>query len=205
MGKLTVTGYAKKEVSYDWVTIKITFSSSDKSSARASKMVIEQCDIFLKKVQKKGIQMNQIRLEEDSIRLERYKEEKTIASRGICIEMEYNMPFINFIMKLIQEQNCDIEYSTSYKLSNEKEIHEQLLKEAILDSKGKAESLAASLGKKIIELKSASNRTMGEYSYLDIMKLNDDYFDEEEYLFSDELQAPLSVESEEVIAVWIVE
>lgn len=205
MAKLAVAGYAKKDVSYDLITIKITFSSSDKSSARASKMVVGQCDTFLKKVQEKGLKINQIRLKEDSIRQERYTGEKAVASREICIEMEYSMPFINFIMRLIQEQNCDIEYSTSYKLSNEKEIHEQLLKEAMLDSKRKAESMATSLGQKVIGLKSAENESKREYSFFDIMEMNDDYFDDEEYSPSDELQSPLSVESEEVIAVWIVE
>lgn len=65
--------------------------------------------------------------------------------------------------------------------------------------------MITALGQKVIDLKSAKNGSSSEYSLLDIMKMNDDYFEDEEYSPSDELQSPLSVESEEVIAVWIME
>ena len=40
--------------------------------------------------------------------------------------MSFNMPFINMILDHVRQQNYDIAIESSYKLSNEREIHDEL-------------------------------------------------------------------------------
>ena len=208
MGKITVIGHAEREVSYDQVTISIVFKAYEKTATRASEMVMRQCEDFLAALKKKGISLNQIHLGEDSIS-ESYRsnDEGTMAaSRSIKMDVPYNMDFMNYLLKLIQKKGSDATYHTTYKLSNEKKIHEELVLEAIKDSKANAESMAEALGQKVIGLKSATNSTEKLLDkFINCMQLNDDadYYDDEE-LLSAELLSPTTVESEELEAVWII-
>lgn len=209
MGKITVIGHAEREVSYDQVTVTISFKANEKNATRASEAVIRQCEAFLASLKKKGIAVNQIHLGEDSIEESyRTRDEGTIvATRSIKMDIPYNMDFMNYLLKLIQEQDSDVVYKTSYRLSDEKKIHDELMQEAMRDSKAKAESLAEALGQKVIGLKSASNnmdRVMDKF--LNCLKLcenaPDSYCDDE--LLSSELLSPTTIESEDLEAVWLI-
>lgn len=70
------------------------------------------------------------------------------ASRKIVIRMSFDMPFINMILDHVRQQNYDIAIESSYKLSNEREIHDELIKQAVANSKHRAEAIAATVGKK---------------------------------------------------------
>lgn len=70
------------------------------------------------------------------------------ASRKIVIRMSFDIPFINMILDHVRQQNYDIAIESSYKLSNEREIHDELIKQAVANSKHRAEAIAATVGKK---------------------------------------------------------
>ena len=201
MGKITVIGHAEREVSYDQVTVTISFKANEKNSTRASETVIKQCEDFLSALKKKGIAVNQIHLDEDSI------EGTIVATRSIKMDIPYNMDFMNYLLKLIQERGSDIVYRTSYRLSDEKKIHDELMQEAMRDSKARAESLAEALGQRVIGLKSATNNMDKVLDkFLNCMKLCDEggsgYCEDE--LLSSELSAPTTIESEDLEAVWLI-
>lgn len=48
----------------------------------------------------------------------------------------------------VRQQNYDIAIESSYKLSNEREIHDELIKQAVANSKHRAEAIATTVGKK---------------------------------------------------------
>ena len=209
MGKITVVGCAKKEVTYDLVTITLTFKAKEKTSARASEEVIKKSEAFLKQLSAKGIPLENISLKEDRVEKSYYdrNEDWVSAKRGISITTQFSMDFMNFIMELIKKQSGEIEYHTEYSLSNHNQIHTALLQEAIQDSKKKAEGIAESLGQSVAGLKTASTLHSGvAEEFLNCMQLNDceeDDFCEQEYV-SDALKAPTTIEVETVEAVWII-
>ena len=64
------------------------------------------------------------------------------------------MEVINRIRQIIDENEYSTRFHIEYELSNEDQIREELLKEALLDSKKKAEDLAEALNMTVIGVKS---------------------------------------------------
>lgn len=210
MGKITVQGYAEKEVNYDLVEMTISFNAREKTAARASKEVMRQCELFLQELNTKGIKAEDIHLEEDSIsKTYQDRENNTItAKRTIEVKIEFDMKLMNGIMELIQKQEGDIEYDNRFMLSNEEKIHTLLLQEAIQDARKKAEEIAAALGQKVVELKSATQDSRGgnrEFEqYFKLSAETKPCYCEAGYI-SDDLQSPISRETESVETVWVIE
>lgn len=210
MGKIEVRGYAEKEVNCDLMEITVTFKAKEKTVARASEEVMKQSEVFLKKLKDKGINVGEIHFQGDSVDESRsYRDEQfTLAKRTIQMIFPFAMDFMNFIMELIQNHGGDVEYETEYKLSTQEDLHIELRKEAMLDAKKKAEDIAASLGMKVVSLKTA---TLSNYydgsDMLNIMKLSDDEecdYCDDEYL-SNDMQSALIKEAETIHTVWNIE
>ena len=139
MGEITVRGYAEKEINYDLVALTITFRAREKTVGRATQEVMKQCDDFLKALCEKGVKVEELNLESDSIDSYHGREQGIKSTeRTIKVTIPFRMKFMNFIMNLIQEQSGDIDYQTEFCLSDPKKIHEELLKEA--DSRCEDES-----------------------------------------------------------------
>ncbi|MBR2948229.1 MAG: SIMPL domain-containing protein [Lachnospiraceae bacterium] len=165
---------------------------------------MKQCDDFLKALCEKGVKVEELNLESDSIDSYHGREQGIKSTeRTIKVTIPFRMKFMNFIMNLIQEQSGDIDYQTEFCLSDPKKIHEELLKEAIQDAKMKADTIAKALGLQVQELKAASPGGYGlKDKFVNYMALSDDiYFFEKEYI-SDNLRA--SVTSEHVETIWLI-
>ena len=210
MGKIEVRGYAEKEVNYDLVEVTIIFKAKEKTVARASEEVIKQSEVFLKRLKDKGINVDEIHFQGDSIdESHSYREEQfSIGKRTIQLLFPFNMDFMNYIMELIRNHGGDVEYETDYKLSVQEALHIELRKEAMLDAKKKAEDIATTLGMKVISLKTATLSTFyGGCDMLNIMKMSDDEdcdYCDEDYL-SNDMHAAVIKESETINTVWIIE
>ena len=210
MGKITVQGYAEQEVSYDLVKIEITFRAKEKTSARAAQEIMNQCESFLKELKRKGINPEEIHLEDDSVRNSYMAREETCitGARKIQLTIPFHMEFMNSVMEQIQTHQGNVDYNTEFCLSDPEAIHEQLLGRAVLDAKKKADAVAAALGQKVIALKTAEPTINGKPErLLDYLKLSCDSVDEycEEEYISNGLKAPLSKECVYVETVWIIE
>ena len=210
MAKIEVRGYAEKEVNCDLVEVTVTFKAKEKTVARASEEVMKQSEVFLKRLKGKGINVDEIHFQEDSIDESRsYREEQfTIAKRTIQMIFPFAMDFMNYIMELIQNHGGDVEYETEYRLSMQEELHVELRNEAMLDAKKKAEDIATTLGMSVVSLKTATlSNYYGGNDMLNIMKLSDDEdcdYCDEEYL-SNDLRSAVVKESEAIHTVWIIE
>ena len=102
----------------------------------------------------------------------------------------------------------DIAIESSYKLSNEREIHDELIKQAVANSKHRAEAIAATVGKKIIGIKSVSMNSYGEDSirYCDMLAPDSLRYEKPKSLdLSNQLAANSTTESESVDVEWIID
>lgn len=155
MGKLKITGKAVHEYRYDWTIIKIEFHGTASTASEALNRALEQCEDFLKKIRETGLDSRCIRSIGDEVIKDRYREtEKTEALREIRIAFPFSMETTNLIMDLVSSNSYDVKIRTDYKLKELAAIHDSLIKEAISDSRQKAEMYAESMGQKVTGIES---------------------------------------------------
>lgn len=209
MGKLMITGKAEREVYYDVVELTVTFYNDDKDSSDAIDTVIRQSEKFLSIIASNGADISKIRMDDDSLeRSSRYDDKKrSSARRSFCLRYAFDMKFINSISQMIRDENFNAEIDYDYLLSNKEEIHKELLKEALEDSRKKAEMIAETVGEKITgidEMKHESIATNIKYREFERgLSYMERY--ESESSYSDELSSPVATETETVNVTWIIE
>lgn len=119
----------------------IGFISKDGKASRASEQVKKQCDIFLKDMKDLGFNVSNLHLDGDVIEKEYGKEEKK-AKRTVSFEMPFDPKINSAIYTIIKKEDLNVETQTDFFLSSRNRLHNELLKEALLDSKTKAELIA---------------------------------------------------------------
>ena len=209
MGEISMRGIAEREYEYDRIIINVSFLMDEIKAEDAKKKVMEQCEDFLNKLNDLGISHESIRFEKDEIDTvyERSTDEETFAmKRTISITTCVDMKLINTIMNIIAEGKYDIELDYNYGFSKANVIHEQLLMEAVADSRKKADAIAKAVGSKIIGIQKVheNNRYGRESSQVDFME-QEMYRGCSGYEASDEMKSPVSKESEDILIVWEIE
>lgn len=211
MGKLTIRGKASMNCTYDLITLEIEFYKDGNTANAAMDTVLTQCESFLSYLNSHSVPIHQISMSHDEV--ERHYDEDNAeyyytASRKIVIRMSFDMSFINMILDHIRQQDYDIAIESTYELSNEREIHDELIKQAVANSKHRAEAIAATVGKKIIGIKSVSMNTYSEDSvrYCDMLAPDSLNFEKPKSLdLSNQLAANSTTESESVDVEWITD
>lgn len=209
MGKLMITGKAEREVYYDVVELTVTFYNDDKNSSDAIDTTIRQSEKFLSIIASNGADISKIRMDDDSLeRSSRYDDKRrSSARRSFTLRTAFDMKFINSISQIIRNENFNAEIDYDYLLSNKEEIHKELLKEALEDSRKKAEMIAETVGEKITgidEMKHESIATNIKYREFERgLSYMERY--ESESSYSDELSSPVATETETVNVTWIIE
>ena len=207
MGKITVRGSAERELSYNEVELSLTFHCHAETTSQALHGITEQCERFLERIKAAGVNMKDIRVGDHSID-QSYNHKKTTvcADKEIKMRLDFDMAFINGIMNLIKEQDFAIEFDCDYHLTNKKEIHDELLKEALADSRKKAEFMADAIGQKVVGIDSI------DYSgYCEDFTISCKYaagglaLPNRTPLLSDQLEAPFTTENESVTVSWLIE
>lgn len=207
MGKLSIVGKATHEYPYDTVEVTVRFQVQENSTSAALEKVLNQCEDFLAVMYKDGVSMDSIRIGDDSVEQEYDDDELEVcATREIKMRVPFNMEFKNHIMTLIQDKHYDVDIDTDYSISNITEIHNNLIKEAIEDSRQKATFIAESMGQKLIGV--------------DSVKIGEHYDDRMDWMvceqerslcsskvlnYSNMIQSPVTKESESVEVVWLIE
>lgn len=205
MGEIEVKGYAEKKVSYDIIEIIIAFCNKSADVSRASENVLHECEKFLEIIEKDGVNINEIKIVEDSVDRNSYGEEITYdATRKIKIDIDFNMPMVNHIRQILLDEKMNAEFTSKYKLSNTAEIHEELMRMAMVDSKAKAETLAEVLNQRVVGIVTASKNGR-ETSVVNKMSRNGTLPIPSFLTKSDRLQADTTTESEEITVTWKVE
>lgn len=149
-GKVFVKGKAAGQYTCDRVAIKLEFYSVSASGAKAVEENLAQCERFLECIEKYGIDISEIRLQNDKVENPSYREDEKIkASRTIKFDMKAKPETINLILRVLQEENLNVTLSTDYYLSNEAEKRRELKGLAILNSRENAEIVAMAAGRRI--------------------------------------------------------
>ena len=209
MGKITVNGIAKKEFDCDIMIISLNFISRNQNTGNAIESSMSECDQFLEYLKKQGMNISDIRLNGNGVSKNNYSDKPhTKANREIKLRVPFNMKFLNGITEVIKEFKFDIDMGVSYELSDVKEIHNQLIKDAIDDSRKKAEMVAEAMGKVLvgidnINVENEYNRRF--FNNSDQLDSNFSHALGERHSISNELKAPVCVETETVETVWIVD
>ena len=165
-----------------------------------------QCEDFLKILKGKNLEINDLRLSDDDVH-QNYDDEKEkitfTATREIIFDSQVNIGLSNYIRQIISEKDYDVVLTTYRSVVNIKEIHEQLINEAVLDSKRKATAIAESTGQKIVGIKSMDIKNYGS-SYDKNYRESVHRIGEvtSKYTLSDTLNADYSDETEKVHVEW---
>lgn len=154
MGKMTVKGYAEREVESDLVRYKFNFVKVDYSIDASVKAVSTELERFLEIIEKKiGIAPDVFRIEDNSTSKEYRpnsdKEQKYKANRKISAVLPMSAKLSDLLMNIIAEYEFNVEVEEHYIVSDIEEIYKELLKLAIEDSKNKAEMIVSFAGEKI--------------------------------------------------------
>lgn len=205
MGKLTITGKAEREVSYNAIEMSVTFYIHAKTTAEALQIVMEQSEKFLELVTAAGIDMKDIHIGDNSVD-QRYSDDelKVHASREMKIRLHFDMAFVNGLMGMIREQDFAVDLDCDYHLTNRAELHMELMKEALADSKKKAEVIAEIMGQKIIGIDSVEHDRHNDMEWI-CCEQERGIIREGAASLSNQLEAPITTESETISVVWLIE
>lgn len=208
MGKLNVTGHAKREVTADVVKIELEFMAEDKNATKALLAATEQCEAFLGKLHAAGFDLGTIHLADDSVEHDSYSDDHEYAAmRKIEFKMPLEIKSYNAIVDMIRHEQYDISLDTEYLVSNIQEIREELMQAAVLDSQRKAEKIAAAMKKKVVGCKEANLDRYYGNDALYGMKNAAPVCDCEPVgmTHSNKIQNPVVTEEKEVNVTWLIE
>lgn len=204
-GKVYVKGKALEKCTCDRMTIKIEFYGIGNSGAKASETALAQCERFLERMEMIGADISMIRLQDDSIDKPSYRDDGKIkATRKIKFDSEAKAEINNCVLKIIQEEHLDADFSTDYYLSNEDEIRKELKRMAVLNSRENAELMASAAGKEIVGVDTIdmTGNQVRERRTKSISM--DDDRDCIFSIFSKKLSMPTKDIEEEVEATWLI-
>lgn len=208
MGIFKIDGNAKKTVNYDVAVINIEFVATEKTSFTASAKVMEYCEMFLGEIEKAGMNPAIFTLEDDTVSEENYRDDDKIeATRNIQVKVPFKMEIINAIRDILDYEKYDFHFNLDYELSNEDELKDELLKEALLDSKKKAEQLAETLGMKVKGIESVETDVVRYYGAVDWMLCEKErgFLTAPERTKSNVLKAKEKILSECITVKWIID
>ena len=211
MGKIMVVGKAEREYEANECSINLEIEVSRQTSSEASKVSSEQCEALLSKLQDElGINPSSVEIHYDRIdKRSSYKSNEISyeSKKSLWLHIPADMKLVNAIRHIIETGFDDVSFTALYSVSNEAALNKELFKEAIADSRAKADFLAESMGLKITGIDSA-NLSGDE----DVYDLTEEPVEIVRYLMSaagasslsDQLK-PNQVElSAEVKIVWLV-
>lgn len=206
MGKLSIVGKAEREVSYNAVELSLTFYVRRKTTAEALGAFMEQSEKFLELITAAGVDIKEIHVGDNSVDQRRYDDKTEVCvSREMKIRLRFDMPFVNGLMEMIRKQNFDVDLDCDYHLTNRQELHTELLKEALADSKKKAEFIAEIMGQKIVGIDSVEHSRNSDADWMCCEQERGLIFPGSAMPLSDQVEAPLTTETESIDVVWLIE
>lgn len=214
MGTIRTTGKALKEVEFDKMTITMTFNTRERRSKDAIRKVVEECELFLTELKKMGVDTSKIRGGNNSVSRSNYSDDKgTDAVRTLSWDADYDLAMIDAVLHLTEKGSYDINVNIEPRYSEKSKLCKELMKEAVLDAKAVADSLAEALGTKV---KGPSKiNASGDYDYItDEEYIEGDHKDSGCYGitiadgyggFYSELKIPTTTHTEEITIEWELE
>lgn len=211
MGEMTVKGYAERRVECDIVEYTLNFKADGVTIPEAVKAVNTELEHFLEIMEKNGIPANKFELE-DNKTAEKYSydegEMPYYSKRVVSITIPLITQNINNMMQCIAEYKLNVVLDEEYRYSKIKDLHEELLKEAVADSRKKAELIASFTGQKIKGIKSVITEYSeyeNELRCLQERERGIHKIGESMPSLAKNLSNPIIKETEDVSIVWLIE
>ena len=205
MGKIKIVGEAVRKIKCNAMRVELTFFQEQDELNNAIKKMMEEVEIFIKVLNKKGIETNQLHLSEDDINYDEDENELFMVTRSIVLYFSFDMSLCDFILNVIEKKQLNVRMDIQYYHTDEKKMKQELMKEALLDAKEKAELLAQTLNQRIIGVESMVDD--GYYDYDD-----DESFITRPILGYDEIMkepslmsAPIKALRQRIQVVWLIE
>lgn len=144
MGTIQITGKAARKAECDLLEYILTFSRTKGSVSLAIEAVEKDMEKTLEDLKDFGIAIEHIHVEKDTVD-EGYSQNDTAVfecERNVRFRIKADNAFTNRVMDIFKKNQISALVDTNYYYSKEQELRKELLKEALLDSKSKAELLA---------------------------------------------------------------
>lgn len=144
MGTIQVSGKAARKVECDLLEYTLTFTRTKGSVSLAIEAVEKDMEKTLEALKNFGVAIEHIHVEKDSVD-EGYSQKDTAVfecERKVRFKIKANNAFTNRLMDILKNNQISAFVDTNYYYSEEQKLRKELLKEALLDSKSKAELLA---------------------------------------------------------------
>lgn len=203
MGTIKVKGYSERKVLADVTNYQLTFKAIDLKPSYVITTIKDQCEIFLKELAGLGLDIKDVHLSEDEINTYKYEKREAFGERQIQFRTPLSPVINDKVYQIIKDNNLNVDVETEYEYSNKIELHKELIKEAVLNSKNKAELIAEANEQKI--------------KYIDSVDYGDDYLYVQENLddsiefecdddsYFEKISGKEIVESEEIYIKWFIE
>lgn len=159
MGKIMVIGRAEKEYDPDLCDLSLEIRGCGRTSGEASAGAALECERLLEELLKLGITPESVRVGRDAILKNTFYQTgetsyESVRSLGIFVPSDIKC--INAVREIIESGFENVTLKTGFVLTGEQEIRAGLLKEAVLDSRSRAELLAGSMGLEITGIDTAN-------------------------------------------------
>ena len=164
MGTIKTRGIAEREVPADTTTFTIRFKTRDIKEDKAITKCTEICEGFLKDIMGMGLKLDDIELSEDRLSTGSY-DDKTmrLCEKSIKFKTPCSPKFNSMISRIIAKGKYEVDLSKDDCVKKDAQIREQLLVEAIQDSRRKAELIASADGRRIIDIDSVCDNRYADY------------------------------------------
>lgn len=150
-GIIEVKGKAERKIDADIVKYVLCFQAKDLYLSKAIETVDKHCEIFLGAIETLGVDNKRIMLLDDSIDERQYDEgNMKSVKRMIGFQINVSAAFHNALLDIIQSNDLNVQLSVDYSYSHANELAEELVKEAVINSRKMAQLIAEANHQKVI-------------------------------------------------------
>ena len=158
MGKVLVCGHAEREVAPDFCEVNFCIETKGATAAKAAAAAMTELEKLVSSLTNIGFKPEEMFISNDrSSGGSRYDNVRDYTStKAFRLRFPVNVPVVNRINDIIASGFENTTLSVEYYLSSRSAIVDELKKEAIRDSRRKAEILAAATGTLVMGIKAAN-------------------------------------------------
>ena len=205
MGTIQITGKAARKVECDLLEYTLTFTRTKGSVSLAIDAVEKDMEKTLEALKNFGVAIEHIHVEKDSVD-EGYSQKDTAVfecERKVRFKIKANNDFTNRLMDILKNNQISALVDTNYYYSEEQKLRKELLKEALQDSKSKAELLAGANQQTVVGIEKIEES--GRYENpVDFMCIGQEKYTKRKSL-SDQLGTKeLNIEAE-ILVTWNIQ
>ena len=205
MGTIQVSCKAARKVECDILEYTLTFTRTKGSVSLAIDAVEKDMEKTLEALKNFGVAIEHIHVEKDSVD-EGYSQKDTAVfecERKVRFKIKANNAFTNRLMDILKNNQISALVDTNYYYSEEQKLRKELLKEALQDSKSKAELLAGANQQTVVGIEKIEES--GRYENpVDFMCIGQEKYTKRKSL-SDQLGTKeLNIEAE-ILVTWNIQ